>query len=595
MSSLFRLRTISESRTLKQKRRKIVSGGNHTHKGALFFFLIFLLGSSIGLIPDRGQAQTPSTKFQSIRFIIQTGGDDIRSDSSATAELFSVNGQPLQTLTLKAQNAGGWGNNSTHTVQAALSQALSADEIGKIAITLTSHNGVFETDDNWNINQVAIQLFSGNETNQLVKVAGNPYVRLTGSQPTKTIPIPWQSTFGTLYPKYQIYALVYAVPGCTSTTTAKCQTTGNVQYGQGSSNGTQVSTSSSFKAGVSVTATEGAEATGSASETAGFSATTSSSNAQTITKSKNNVLAISGNGDGIDHGQDYFVVLTNPAVNLQTLGPTSVGWTMGYSGPIPHFVNLSVQDLRDPEKMNSGKLNELKSLGFTTSDYNEILSQDPLAKSSNLDPRRYSPVAWSFPYNPPNQDSDCNGGLCTCPNSTVALSNTVQDQSINSTSTEVDVSFTVKAPLAPAFSMSSTDSFTWTNSSSTANTQSGTQSAQATIACPSPGYTGPQEMDVYWDSVYGSFVFAPYSPAQEEVVQSGEVTNTAGQKIAGAPVTITYAGKVFHTMTGRDGTYKFVRPLRQLPALPKAAEVTVRGVSATVPLRTAEVAKLRVP
>ena len=102
-----------------------------------------------------------------------------------------------------------------------------------------------------------MQLYNGSTTYQLVEVKGNPYVRLTGSQPSKSIPIPWQSAYGTIFPKYQIYALVYAVPGCTSTSNAKCQLTGQVQYGQGSSNGTQVSTSSSFKAGVSVTATEG--------------------------------------------------------------------------------------------------------------------------------------------------------------------------------------------------------------------------------------------------------------------------------------------------------------------------------------------------
>jgi hypothetical protein len=463
-------------------------------------------------------------------------------------------------------------------------------------ITLTSHNGFLETDDNWNINRVTIQLYDANNTYQLVTVSGNPYVRLTGSQGTKSIPIPWQSTYGTIFPKYQIYALVYAVPGCTSTATAKCQTAGLVQYGQGSSNGTEVSASSSFKAGTSVTATEGPPTGDNASESFGVSTTTSSSQSQTVTKSKNNTLAISGNGDGIDHGQDYFVVLTNPEINLQTLGPTKIGWTMGYNGPIPHFVNLSVQDLRSPEKMNPGKLAELKALGFTASDYSEILGQDPLASSPNLDTRRYSPVAWSFPYNPPNLASDCNSGVCTCPNSTVALSNSVQDQTINSASTEIDVSFTTKGSIVPAvFQLSVTDSFAWTNSSSVANTESGTQSASATIACPSPNYTGPQEMDVYWDSIYGSFVFAPYAPAQEAVVQSGEVTDSSGKAAPGALVTLNIGGKVYHTVTGRDGVYKFVRPANVSASLPSSGEVSVHGVSTTVPLRSAQVTKLSVP
>ena len=153
----------------------------------LFFLMSF---SAVLTVTSRGYTQTSSsTKFDSIRFVILTGGDDLRGDSSATAELFSVNGQPLQTLTLKAQNAGGWSNDSTHTVNAKLSQPLSGDEIRRVAITLTSHNGIFETNDNWNINQVSIQLYDANNTYQLATVSGNPYVRLTGSQPTKSIPV----------------------------------------------------------------------------------------------------------------------------------------------------------------------------------------------------------------------------------------------------------------------------------------------------------------------------------------------------------------------------------------------------------------------
>jgi hypothetical protein len=555
---------------------------------------LLIASSTVLVFPTGGRAQTPSsTKFDSIRFVILTGGDDLRGDSSATAELFSVNGQPLQTLTLKAENAGGWSNNSTHTVNAKLSQPLSGDQIGRVAITLTSHNGIFESDDNWNINRVSVQLYDGNNTYQLATVSGNPYVRLTGSQPTKSVPIPWQSTHGTIFPKYQIYALVYAVPGCTSTTTAKCQLTGQVQYGQGSSNGTQVSASSSFKAGTSVTATEG-PTTGNVSESFGISTTKSSSQSETATKSTNTTFVVSGNGDGIDHGQDYFVILTNPEIDLETLGPTQIGWTMGYNGPIPHFVNLSVQDLRSPENMNPGKLADLNALGFTASDYREILSQDPLASSPNLDPRRYSPVAWSFQYNPPDLAKDCNGGVCSCPNTSQTITNSVQDQAINSSSTEVDVSYSTKAALPSVFQLSTTDSFAWTNSSSVANTESGTQSATASIACPSPSYTVPQqEVDAYWDSIYGSFVFVLSTGGA--VVQSGAVTDSSGKAVPGVPVTLNIGGKVYHTLTGRDGVYKFVRPANLANSLPSSGEVSVRGVSTTVPLRSTQVTKLSVP
>ena len=93
---------------------------------------VALLCSATALLTSRSDAQTlSSTKFDSIRFIVHTGGDDLRGDSSATAELFSVNGQALQTVTFKPEKAGGWGNNSTHTVETKLAQPLSGDEIGK--------------------------------------------------------------------------------------------------------------------------------------------------------------------------------------------------------------------------------------------------------------------------------------------------------------------------------------------------------------------------------------------------------------------------------------------------------------------------------
>jgi hypothetical protein len=46
-----------------------------------------------------------------IQFVIGTGGDDLRGDSSATATLKAANGATLQVITLKGQNQGDWGNN----------------------------------------------------------------------------------------------------------------------------------------------------------------------------------------------------------------------------------------------------------------------------------------------------------------------------------------------------------------------------------------------------------------------------------------------------------------------------------------------------
>lgn len=62
--------------------------------------LIFQLGSA-----------TPTTpaQFQLIRFIVGTGGDNLRDDSTATADVFLKNGGVF-TVTLKEKGDGSWGN-----------------------------------------------------------------------------------------------------------------------------------------------------------------------------------------------------------------------------------------------------------------------------------------------------------------------------------------------------------------------------------------------------------------------------------------------------------------------------------------------------
>jgi hypothetical protein len=89
---------------------------------------------------------------------------------------------------LKAHSDPGWGNNSDHVKSFALdgpAQPLSAFK--DITITLTSHNGIFETDDNWNIQSVAITANGPGGAAQVLNRSGNPLARLTGSSPSVTL------------------------------------------------------------------------------------------------------------------------------------------------------------------------------------------------------------------------------------------------------------------------------------------------------------------------------------------------------------------------------------------------------------------------
>jgi hypothetical protein len=130
----------------------------------------------------------PPPTFDQITFGVVTGGDDLRGDSDATATI-TVMGLPPQTVTLKAQGDPSWDNNSTHTRMFTLSSAQPLSAFVNVTITLTSHNGFIETDDNWNIQTINVTLTSsgGGGSACLLSGAGNPFVRLTGSSPSITV------------------------------------------------------------------------------------------------------------------------------------------------------------------------------------------------------------------------------------------------------------------------------------------------------------------------------------------------------------------------------------------------------------------------
>jgi hypothetical protein len=124
--------------------------------------------------------------FNQVTFTILTGGDDLRGDSSATASIQFAGGS--QTFTLKAQSDAGWGNNSTHTKTFSIAgPPVLLSAFGTITITLTSHDGLFETPDNWNIQSLSVSASGSSGVAEVFSGSGNPLARLTGSAPSVTV------------------------------------------------------------------------------------------------------------------------------------------------------------------------------------------------------------------------------------------------------------------------------------------------------------------------------------------------------------------------------------------------------------------------
>ena len=66
----------------------------------------------------------------------------------------------MQTIHLYDGKGSGWFNNSTNTVTAMLNPPLKPSDIGRIVITQIEHKSGAETDNNWNINSVAVSLLN---------------------------------------------------------------------------------------------------------------------------------------------------------------------------------------------------------------------------------------------------------------------------------------------------------------------------------------------------------------------------------------------------------------------------------------------------
>jgi hypothetical protein len=79
--------------------------------------------------------------------------------------------------------------------------------------------------------------------------------------------------------------------------------------------------------------------------------------------------------------------------------------------------------LKNPSLMPPNVAQQLQALKFTNHDYQTILALDPFANgSTTIDPTRFVPTTYAFPYHAPQQGSECNNGTSSC----LAISDTIK-------------------------------------------------------------------------------------------------------------------------------------------------------------------------
>jgi hypothetical protein len=362
--------------------------------------------------------------------------------------------------------------------------------------------------------------------------------------------------------KYVVMAVIYAPPGSSATGGSKS----SASYGDTSTLGTSSSVSHSFKQGYQLTV----DAQGFGQEaSASFNASQDKSNSSEVDTSKSTGYTIQVTGtthDGIDHDQDQIWLILNPIIEMSVTGK-NVAWATTHSGTTAEIQYVTVGWLKNPSTMPAGVATSLRNAGILPADYAELLARDPFANgTSAIDTERFLPTNTSFPYEQQNTSE------------TYTITNDLTNKSSSSTTKTDSFSVTIKAGFDVGIvkaSLSNTDSFTWTNTNTYGTSSESKQQVSATVGGPSTTWAGGSNVDVYYDTVYSSFLFAfdPNSvPAQREQMATvkGTVTN-AGKPAAREEILLTIGGKRFRTYTNSQGVYSFYNKPRG------SATVSIRG------------------
>ncbi|MGH9429787.1 MAG: carboxypeptidase-like regulatory domain-containing protein, partial [Terriglobia bacterium] len=271
-----------------------------------------------------------------------------------------------------------------------------------------------------------------------------------------------------------------------------------------------------------------------------------------------------------------------------TLTPTSVSWTLDNTrNAVIMFVYAG--DLRNPSRMAPGVAQTLRTHGITTQDFPEILKADRFATRSGplgafasqgrifIDSRRFKSLGFTFPYQPPFAPGDKATTL------TFKLENSTTESSASSVETAHTVGLTASAEFQfTAFlktKIKLDNKWTWTNSTTNSTSADAKESASVTIGGPSFGYTGPTNIQVYYDVLYKTFLFVPVGSGLEPSLQ-GVVARSSKRAVGGTEVVVVANGVKYRTFTNAKGEYRIFDKISGL------VQVQVGGVTKKPPLLT---------
>jgi len=351
---------------------------------------------------------------------------------------------------------------------------------------------------------------------------------------------------------YYILTIIYAPPG-TATTTGSSPNVNSVSYLTGSSTGTTVTNTHSFKDGTDISIEVQPFSVLKVGGDFNVSHTTTNSTSIQITKSQSTQIQVPGpNKDGIDHDYDRFYLWLNPIAEFVIDSTNKITWQLGYDGPAMIIQYVTVGWLKDPSTMPPSVKKLLDDAGLTEGDYKNILSTNPFsAGNSEIDSKRFSPLSFTIPYEPPVNPSDP-----VLPE-TINLTNSTINTKTESFELDYSVSMSLETgPIGSLLGLHLKDTTTlqWSDTNSQTQQEQSSQSASASIGSPSFSYSGLPDILPYWDTVYSSFMFA--FPSQPPVAE-GSILDNGGKPLAREPITLTVGGVKLSGRTDSKGEYRF--------------------------------------
>lgn len=397
--------------------------------------------------------------------------------------------------------------------------------------------------------------------------------------PPPPTPTPTPADGLTVSTKYVVLSVAYAPPGSASTAT----------YTNSTLFGASISLTTSFKNSAGETLTLGGSLpilgffdNAVTSETFIQQADSSASIALMQTQAQAYVIpGPASSAAGVDHDEDIIWLWLNPTMNFHVPSSNVIDWdSVGFDDrfpghdleifPVPvkylkhpETMPLSIQAVlgrgwvceqsTDPECVTGGALDP----ALQPSDYIEILKADPftdplytiefapanppLVSSCTLDGRYCLAANNTFPYEPPPQGGQPITTTFTETRTAVSSEAAVSSVSLQSMVTTQPFSFNDTELSDFLTSLKITDTFTVTNQINLANNQQQSQTSAFSIKGPTvaDNYTGPVEINVFQDNVYGTFMFGAVPATTFDVALSPSAQNVAQGGCASYSVTIT--------------------------------------------------------